>query len=99
MNHFGFNGFVNGMDVNLARQIAGALGKPFAICDTEQEIDCKMLIEGALLFGGTVFIEEKNLEELWKSTEKDVYTCHSLSNLKYHFESEITLNSSFMFLL
>ncbi|KAF1751155.1 hypothetical protein GCK72_017709 [Caenorhabditis remanei] len=99
MNHFGFNGKVPGIDVHLARQIAGALGKPFAICDTEQEMDSKMLIEGSLLFGGTVFIGQNSCEYLGKSTEKDVYTSHNLANLKYHFESEITLNSSFMFLL
>ncbi|ULT89881.1 hypothetical protein L3Y34_008351 [Caenorhabditis briggsae] len=99
MNHFGFNGKVHGIDANSARQISGALGKPFAICDTDQEMDCKMLIEGSLLFGGTVFIEENSCEDLGKSTEKDVYSSHCLLNLKYHFESEITLNASFIFLL
>ncbi|CAL2045248.1 unnamed protein product [Caenorhabditis brenneri] len=99
MSRFGFNGNIADMDINLAQQVAATLGKPFVICDTDQEMDCKMLLEGSLLFGGTLFIQKNSIEFLGQSTEKDVYSSHCLSNLKYHFESEITLNSSFMFLL
>uniref|UniRef100_A0A1I7T1F5 DHC_N2 domain-containing protein n=1 Tax=Caenorhabditis tropicalis TaxID=1561998 RepID=A0A1I7T1F5_9PELO len=61
MNHFGFNGKTIEMDMKLAREISGALGKPFSICDTKKETDCKMLIEGSLLFGGN---NKKLLENL-----------------------------------
>lgn len=98
MNHFGFNGNTPKIDIPLARQVAGALGRPFAICDSERDMDRKMLIEGSLLFGALVLIKDSPTE-IEKRTERDVYSCHTLSNMKYYFESEITISASCMFLM
>ncbi|CAI2354667.1 unnamed protein product [Caenorhabditis sp. 36 PRJEB53466] len=95
MNHFGLN-FHGTIDAQLARQVAGALGRPFAFCDSEKELESKMLIEGALLFGGIVYMQGS---EIGKQTERDMYSLQNLSSLKYHFESEITINMSCMFFL
>uniref|UniRef100_A0A8R1DS61 DHC_N2 domain-containing protein n=1 Tax=Caenorhabditis japonica TaxID=281687 RepID=A0A8R1DS61_CAEJA len=103
MNHFGFNIITPRVNAQLARQVAGALGKPFAICDSEMESDCKMLIEGSLLLGGIVYMLRKGSEDgnddIGVFVERDVYSSRIISNLKYTFETEISISTSFMLLL
>ncbi|CAI5441622.1 unnamed protein product [Caenorhabditis angaria] len=96
MNHFGWNCKPRQINELLARCLAGALGRPFVICDYHKNsAEFKMIIDGALLFGGLVFVKNYG----GKSVERDIYTAHNLNNLKYHFETEITINSSFMLFL
>ncbi|CAB3397054.1 unnamed protein product [Caenorhabditis bovis] len=99
MNHFGFGGRMGVESIDMARQVAIAMGRPLVICDAADEAECRMLLDGSMLFGAIVYIKEKSAFKLGQLLEKDVYTSHCLGNLKYTFETEITINTSTMIFL